>query len=194
MAKTECNDLATKIMKIHAVSEALTHGWYYLEPERRAESLAKLKKRVNDLIGGGIDKPLLKANVKTAQAVIERIETLEQYNKGEGTMHDIPEKLVPTVVEMAVESILDCGCRESGVMVERDNPGESKPTRDKVRVEVWEERDRLHIGIQDKVTGDYYASWWDDDAREMFEDGFFKPSRLEDSVLEYAEEMGILAK
>ncbi|MBA7706995.1 hypothetical protein ES703_115856 [subsurface metagenome] len=69
------------------------------------------------------------------------------------------------------------------------------PSRDDVRIELWEERDRLHIGIQDKVTGDYYASWWDDEARQMFEDGFFKRKpNLEESVLEYAEEMGILAK
>ena len=67
------------------------------------------------------------------------------------------------------------------------------PSRDDVRVELWEERDRLHIGIQDKETGDYYASWWDDDARQMFEDGFFKRRPgLEESVLSYAEGMGIL--
>lgn len=71
----------------------------------------------------------------------------------------------------------------------------AKPTRDNVRVEVWEERDRLHIGIQDKETGDYYASWWDNDAREMFEQGFFKSEpELKESVLDYAEEMGILTK
>ncbi len=71
----------------------------------------------------------------------------------------------------------------------------AKPTRDNVRVEVWEERDRLHIGIQDKETGDYYVSWWDDEAREMIEQGFFKSgSELEESVLAYAEEMGILTK
>jgi hypothetical protein len=69
------------------------------------------------------------------------------------------------------------------------------PTRDQVRVERWEERDRLHIGIQDKETGDYYMSWWDDQAREMFEDGFFKSGRgFEESVLSYAEDIGILAK
>ena len=80
-----------------------------------------------------------------------------------------------------------------GGLPEGSNPS-GKPTRDDVRVEVWEERDRLHIGIQDKETGDYYVSWWDDDARQMFEDGFFKPApHLEGSVLEYAEEMGILA-
>jgi len=75
------------------------------------------------------------------------------------------------------------------------NPNKEKLTRDDVRVEVWEERDRLHIGIQNKETGDYLVSWWDDDAREMFEQGFFtrRPS-LEESVLEYAEDVNILAK
>jgi len=69
----------------------------------------------------------------------------------------------------------------------------SKLSRDDVRVEVWEERDRLHIGIQNKETGDYLASWWDNEAREMFEQGFFeREPRLKESVLSYAEEMGIL--
>jgi hypothetical protein len=67
--------------------------------------------------------------------------------------------------------------------------------RDKeVRVEVWDERDRLHIGIQDEEDprGAYIVSWWDDDARQMFDDGFFKSGRgLEQSVIEYADEHGI---
>ncbi len=71
----------------------------------------------------------------------------------------------------------------------------TKLSRDDVRVEVWEERDRLHIGVQNKKTGDYLASWWDDEAREMFEQGFFKSGReLKESVLSYAEEMGILER
>lgn len=76
-------------------------------------------------------------------------------------------------------------------------PGSSKakPTRDDVRVEVWEERDRLHIGIQNKDTGEYLISWWDEDARQMFEDGFFKRGpALKESVLKYAEEKDILEK
>jgi len=69
----------------------------------------------------------------------------------------------------------------------------TKLSRDDVRVEVWEERDRLHIGIQNKETGDYLASWWDNEAREMFEQGFFeREPRLKESVLSYAEDMGIL--
>ena len=81
------------------------------------------------------------------------------------------------------------------VDVEKIGHSSKKLSRDDVRVEVWEERDRLHIGIQNKETGDYLKSWWDDDAREMFEQGFFKSGPgLEESVLEYAEDMSILER
>lgn len=67
--------------------------------------------------------------------------------------------------------------------------------RDKeVRVEVWEERGSIHIGIQDEEDphGAYIVSWWDDEARSMFDDGFFKSGRdLEQSVVNYADEHGI---
>lgn len=78
--------------------------------------------------------------------------------------------------------------------------------RGDVRVEIWAERDRLHIGIQDKGSGEYIASWWDDEAREMMEQGFFycpgslgwripaEQRKLEESVLSYAEEQGLLIK
>lgn len=84
---------------------------------------------------------------------------------------------------------------DGGYVEKIGHSSKSKLTRDDVRVEVWEERDRLHIGIQNKETGDYLTSWWDDEARQMFEDGFLKSGPgLKESVLEYAEEMGILEK
>lgn len=60
-----------------------------------------------------------------------------------------------------------------------------------LKVETWEERDRLHIAL---MRGDtYLAEWWDDDARQMFTDGYFKSgSKLEDSVIEYARECGLI--
>lgn len=60
-------------------------------------------------------------------------------------------------------------------------------------VEVWEERDRLHIHL---LQGDRtVAEWWDEDAREMFEDGFFKRGKeLEASVIEYAKSVGLLGR
>jgi len=64
-------------------------------------------------------------------------------------------------------------------------------------VDVHEERDRLSIILYWGVEGDPNASieiaeWWDDDARQMFEDGFFESGDgLEDSVIEYAMSVGL---
>lgn len=59
-------------------------------------------------------------------------------------------------------------------------------TTSNTNLEVWEERDRLHISLE---SGDAtIAEWWDDDARQMFEDGFFNRSSLHESVVEYANE------
>jgi len=79
-----------------------------------------------------------------------------------------------------------------------------KPPRHDVTVEAWQERDRLGIWITDKRTGKTIAEWWDEDAREMFEQGFFKPGvpryswekpgrEFVKSVLDYAESVGLLA-
>ena len=83
-------------------------------------------------------------------------------------------------------------------------PGSNLPTRSDVSVDSWMERDRLGIWIVDKRTDKVIAEWWDDEARQMFEDGFFKQAastrggelrggEFVDSVLDYAEEMGWLA-
>jgi hypothetical protein len=65
---------------------------------------------------------------------------------------------------------------------------------DDTTLNVWEERDRLHIALVDKKTEQKtFAEWWDDDAREMFEDGFFeRGKRLHQSVFDYAKEHGLL--
>lgn len=57
-------------------------------------------------------------------------------------------------------------------------------------VDVWEERDRLSIVVTD-AKGRDVAEWWDDDARQMFEDGFFNRRDLEGSVIRYVKEMGL---
>ena len=78
-----------------------------------------------------------------------------------------------------------------------------KPTRSDAEIGTWAERDRMGIWITDKHTDKAIAEWWDEDAREMFEQGFFKPGDIrhqtitgrafEESVLDYAESVGILA-
>ncbi len=79
-----------------------------------------------------------------------------------------------------------------------------KPTREDVGVDSWVERDRIGIWLTDKRTDKTVAEWWDEDAAQMFEDGFFKPGHIrnetitgpdfEKSVLDYAEYIGILKK
>lgn len=59
------------------------------------------------------------------------------------------------------------------------------------RVDVWEERDRLSIVVYDR-DDKTVAEWWDDDARQMFEDGFFERRNLESSVLKYLQDMGTI--
>lgn len=85
----------------------------------------------------------------------------------------------------------------------RFEPAVRRPTRDEVEVDTWKERDRLGIWVNDKKTGKTIAEWWDEDARQMFEDGFFKPGVPElshekpgrefiESVLSYLEDVGTL--
>jgi len=80
-----------------------------------------------------------------------------------------------------------------------------KPTRYDVTVESWAERDRFSVWIEDTRTGKTIAEWWDEEAARMFWDGFFKPGvpqyswekpgrEFVESVLDYAEDMGWLAK
>lgn len=60
-------------------------------------------------------------------------------------------------------------------------------------VDIWEERDRLSIVVTDS-NDNTVAEWWDDEARQMFEDGFFKAGIrkevLANSVIEYLKSMG----
>ena len=59
------------------------------------------------------------------------------------------------------------------------------------RIEKWEERDRLHIALED-ANGVTIIEWWDDEARDAIEDGFLKPRDLLGSATEYAQHMGML--
>ena len=92
----------------------------------------------------------------------------------------------------------------------KSNPGHSsssipKPSRDDVSVDSWVERDRIGIWVTDRKTNNTITEWWDDDARQMFEDGFFKPAAFTssgelggpqfiDSVLDYLEDIDVLLK
>lgn len=76
-------------------------------------------------------------------------------------------------------------------------------TTNNTKLEVWSERDRFHIDLQD-LNGNTIAEWWDADAFQMFEDGFFddkafimgrlhNKTKLHASVVEYANSVGLKA-
>jgi hypothetical protein len=65
---------------------------------------------------------------------------------------------------------------------------------------VWEERDRLHVALymkSDESLSDPLLDVWDEDARQLFEDGFLKAGWMKDedkvlkeSAFEYAKSLG----
>ncbi len=60
-------------------------------------------------------------------------------------------------------------------------------------VDSWEERDRLGIWVTDTQTDEVVFETWDDNARQFFVDGFFKPGDgLKESVLEYLKETKVI--
>jgi len=64
----------------------------------------------------------------------------------------------------------------------------------KYTVSTWFERDRSSIVIYDQGN-QVVAEWWDEDAQQMFEDGFFQGGRrLKESVIDYARDMGLVPK
>ena len=64
-------------------------------------------------------------------------------------------------------------------------------------LDIWEERDRLSIVLRNDNGSEFrdgpvIAAWWDDDARQMFTDGFFDAQDLHWSVYVYAKSVGLL--
>ena len=108
------------------------------------------------------------------------------------SIHDMPD-------QKRLDAIIQEGLKEQHL----PQPVSRKPTRDDAEIGTWAERDRIGIWLIDKRTDKTVAEWWDEDAREMFDQGFFKPGDIrhqtitgrafEESVLDYAESVGIIA-
>lgn len=60
-------------------------------------------------------------------------------------------------------------------------------------VDFWFERDRLGVWVTDNRMDKVVFEVWDDDARQLFEDGFFESGPgFKASVLLYLEETGVI--
>lgn len=75
-----------------------------------------------------------------------------------------------------------------------DNPHVPAALYDATELEHWEERDRMHVELRWRDTGETIVEWWDDDARQAVEDGFLDPRDLHGSAIEYAVSVGALAE
>lgn len=60
-----------------------------------------------------------------------------------------------------------------------------------LRAEWWQERDRTHIGVQREDTGEYVFSAWDQEARDLVEDGFVKWGD-DQALFRYVDSIGAL--
>jgi hypothetical protein len=56
-------------------------------------------------------------------------------------------------------------------------------------LEVWDERDRVHVDL--KWQGETVVEWWDEDYHEAVEDGFLDPRDLHASAVQYANDLGL---
>ncbi len=175
-----------------------------VDPKARRSVIYTINSQINTIKEAYPESPTKALLIDEHTAIV----TQAQRKISSGTLSFIKEtaqdyvSLHDKLRDILLEDFKQCECEPAGSVARKAKP----PTADQVQIEVWEERDRLHIGIQDKNTGQYYASWWDDKARQMFTDGFFKGSiihgelsqsadtELANSVLVYALEMGILSK
>ncbi len=83
----------------------------------------------------------------------------------------------------------DIGCKKCG----REVPVQDIPLIELFDVDFWSERDRLGIWVTDKQKDKIVFEVWDDDARQLFEDGFVKPGEgLKESLLEYLKETKVI--
>jgi hypothetical protein len=99
----KCQVPAEDTIKIYNISKALTRGWDGIPKEVREETLMGLK----DKVATGWEKKIIRDD--DFHRVQENIDTLIQYNKGVGTIHNIKEFTKP-VLDMAIHTISDCEC------------------------------------------------------------------------------------
>lgn len=66
------------------------------------------------------------------------------------------------------------------------------PADTPIKVDIWEERDRLMVRVTNARTDAEIACWWDDDARGLVEDGFLNPRDWKRSAEEYLRHIGVL--
>ncbi len=107
----QCREVFENVEYVYRVCHALGRSWQYLQPERRQESITRLREKLVALTDVGIAHPEKKmVRLDDAGTLLKSLETLERYNRGEGTIHNLPEVLESPAAQMAINAIADCAC------------------------------------------------------------------------------------
>lgn len=69
--------------------------------------------------------------------------------------------------------------------------GEPLPPISGTEMHTWFERDRAHVELRDKRTGETIIEWWDEAVNEAVEDGFLTPRDWHGSAYQYAQDLGM---
>ncbi|MHB8084346.1 MAG: hypothetical protein ACYDHZ_00775 [Dehalococcoidia bacterium] len=100
----KCKGTFERVAYVYNVGHALTRAWDFLEPERRQESITNIRARLVLLNDDKAVRP------RESNDVFNFLDTLERYNKGEGSIHEITEKMDDLTAELAIHAIADCEC------------------------------------------------------------------------------------
>jgi RadC-like JAB domain len=83
--------------------------------------------------------------------------------------------------------------REGYVSEARRRGPQALPRRiDQTEIHTWSERDRAHVELRDKITGETIIEWWDDAVQDAIDDGFLDRRNLHASAFEYAVHVGLI--
>jgi predicted Zn-ribbon and HTH transcriptional regulator len=117
MPKGKCHEVFEKVAKIHDNAHVLAKVWddRHIGVERREESISRLYSMVDELHD---NKGINNEDYKITFAFLDK---LSQYNRGViATFPNLIEEVDKVTSDLAINAILDCGCREAGFMIERD--------------------------------------------------------------------------
>src|SRR5262249_30520760 len=68
---------------------------------------------------------------------------------------------------------------------------------DDTELETWFERDRAHVALVDKHSGETIVEWWDDDVQQAIDDGFlphrWSDTKAHEAAFDYAKQVGVIA-
>lgn len=100
----KCQDVFEQVAYIYNNAHVLGRVWQGIEPERRQQSIDNLRVKLVILN----DKKQVRA--VDSNSVFNMLDTLEHYNKGEGTIHNLSSVIESSIVTLAIHAIADCEC------------------------------------------------------------------------------------